>query len=438
MSAREAEVERQLARMRAGVVDFVGEEELRARLLAALEAGRPLRVKLGMDPSAPDLHLGHSVTLEKLRVFQELGHTPVFLVGDFTARIGDPTGRNRTRRALDASEVEANARTYIEQVSRVLGGGGDGDDGGAREGAGGDSRARPCGPPQRDASSRARAEFEVRFNSEWLGALTPADFVRLCSRYTVARMLERDDFAKRMREGVAISVHEFLYPLLQAYDSVMLKADIELGGADQLFNLLVGREIQRDYGQAPQAVLTHPLLVGTDGARKMSKSLGNTVGVTDAPEEMYGRAMSISDALMGDWCAQLSFGRWDDLLARAAAGAEPLAVKQELARRIVERFHGGEAAVAAAAHFQRVVQRGEAPEEIPECVLAAGDGGERGLLEALRRAFALASNAEARRLVQQGAVQVDGARVTDAGARLGAGTHLLRAGKRRYARVHIR
>jgi len=297
----DAELEAQLDRIRAGADTFVGEEELRPRLREALAADRPLRVKLGMDPSTPDLHLGHTVILDKLRVFQELGHTPIFLVGDFTARIGDPTGKKKTRPALTVEEVRQNAATYVEQVGRIL--------------------------------DVERAE--VRHNSEWMDAMSPADFVRLCSRYTVARLLERDDFATRYRDGVAISLHELLYPLVQAYDSVALEADVELGGSDQLFNLLVGREIQRDYGQSPQAVLTHPLLVGTDGKEKMSKSLGNTVGITDSPEEMYGRTMSIPDVLLASWVQLLGSGRWDDLrpLAQAieAGGGDPLALKQSLA-----------------------------------------------------------------------------------------------------------
>jgi len=403
-----AELERQLARIREGSIDFVGEEELRARLAEALSGGRPLRVKLGMDPSAPDLHLGHTVALEKLRVFQELGHTPIFLVGDFTARIGDPTGKKKTRPALSEAQVRRNAETYVQQVSRVL-----------------------------DVQSA-----ELRFNSEWLDALSPADFVRLCSKHTLARMIERDDFARRLREGAAIAIHELLYPLVQAYDSVALEADVELGGTDQLFNLLVGREIQRSYGQRPQAAITVPLLVGADGREKMSKSAGNGIGISDAPEEIYGRAMSISDELMLQWIRLLSFGRWQDLLPRAAeveaGGGDPFALKQELARRLVLRCHGEAGAEAAAAHFRRVVRRGEPPEEPPEVEIALADGAAAaGLLDVMRRALGLASNAEARRLVQQGAVRLDGEPVRDPALRLPPGRYLLRAGKRRYARVRI-
>jgi len=405
VKGRKAEVERQLERIRAGADVLVGEEDLRARLADA--SGRPLRVKLGMDPSTPDLHLGHTITLEKLRIFQELGHSPIFLVGDFTARIGDPTGKKKTRPALAADEVRRNAETYVAQVRKVL------------------------------DVDRA----EVRYNSEWMDRMAPADFVRLCSHYTVARLLERDDFAKRHREGVPISLHELLYPLVQAYDSVALQADVELGGSDQLFNLLVGREIQRNYGQPPQAVLTHPLLVGTDGKEKMSKSLGNTIGLTDPPEEMYGRAMSIPDALLPAWIRLLGTGRWDDLLPAVAeleAGrGEPFQLKQTLAERLVERFHGQGAAKSALAHFQRVVRDRELPDEVPEARVALQNDGRVGLLDVMRETLGVSSNAEARRLVQQGAVELDGARVADPALRLGAGSYLLRAGRRRFARVRV-
>jgi len=403
----EAEVERQLERMRAGSERFEGEADLRARLARSLQEGRPLRVKLGMDPSAPDLHLGHTITLEKLRVFQELGHMPIFLIGDFTARIGDPTGKKKTRPALDETEIRGNAETYVEQVSKVL--------------------------------DVERAE--IRYNSEWMDRMRPADFVRLCSRYTLARMLERDDFERRYKGGEPISIHELLYPLVQAYDSVALEADVELGGTDQTFNLLVGREIQRDYGQPPQAVITHPLLVGTDGKEKMSKSLGNTIDITGPPSDMYGRTMSISDTLLLGYLESLSFGRWADLESRAQAvrkgHGDPLALKHELARRIVERFHGSGAADDAARRFRRVVQAGELPDEVPEVLLPLPEAGEAGLLDVLRQALGVSSNAEGRRLVAQGAVRLEGKVVKDAALRLPPGTHLLRAGKRRLARVTI-
>jgi tyrosyl-tRNA synthetase len=403
-----AEVEHQLEMIREGAEDFVGEEELQPRLVEAIEKGRPLRVKLGLDPSAPDLHLGHTIVLEKLRRFQDLGHTVIFLVGDFTARIGDPTGKKKTRPPLDEETVRRNAATYVDQVRLIL------------------------------EVDRA----EIRYNSEWTDEMRPADFVRLCSSYTVARMLERDDFAKRLARGEPISLHEILYPLLQAYDSVALRADVELGGTDQTFNLLVGREVQRDYGQPPQAVLTHPLLVGTDGREKMSKSLGNTIGITDSPEEIYGRTMSISDPLMLQYIRELGFGRWDDLArpseeVRAGRG-DPLALKQSLAFRVVERFHGASVAEQAAAHFRKVVQNREVPDEVREVSLPLGPDGRAGLLEVLRKAFGLRSNGEARRLVTQRAVWMDGEIVTDPASRLRAGNFLLRAGKHRYARVELR
>ncbi len=403
MSAAQREVDRQIERIRLGSVDFVGEAELRVRIGEALERGRPLRVKLGMDPSAPDLHLGHTVALEKLRIFQELGHTPIFLIGDFTARIGDPTGKKKTRPALDETAVRENAQTYVDQVRRVL--------------------------------DVERAE--IRFNSEWMSRFSPADFVRLCSRYTVARMLERDDFQKRYREETPISIHELLYPLVQAYDSVALEADVELGGTDQLFNLLVGREIQKDYGQRPQAVVTQPLLVGLDGHEKMSKSLSNTIGITEAPSEAFGKVMSIPDSLMGEWARVLGFGAWGDLLSRISDGAEPpMALKRDLAARIVARLHGEVSAAAAADHFRRVVQERERPAEIPRVTLVAA-AGTVGLLDALRAAFALASNGEARRLVAQGAVQIDDAVERDPNRRLSKGVYVVKGGKRRYAEVEI-
>jgi len=404
----DAQLDQQLAAMREGSVDFYGEDELRGRLAVALREGRPLRVKLGMDPSSPDLHIGHSIVLMKLRCFQELGHTPIFLVGDFTARIGDPSGRSKTRPALDEEQVRANAETYVQQVSKIL-----------------------------DVDG-----VEVRFNSEWMSGMTPADFVRLCSCYTVARLLERDDFAKRMAAGTPIFAHEFLYPFVQAYDSVALRADVELGGSDQTFNLLMAREIQRDYGQPAQAVITHPLLVGTDGREKMSKSLGNSIGITDPPEEMYGKVMSIADSLMGDYIEMLGAGEWGDLRSaceRAERGQDdPMVVKKELASRVVARLQGAEAARRAEAHFRKVIQSKDVPEDIPEQTLSlAGAGGEMGLLEIVESLGLSKSRAETRRLVKQRAVSIDGERVEDPTLGLPAGTFLLRVGRRRFARVTL-
>jgi tyrosyl-tRNA synthetase len=402
--AREAA--RQLDVMRDGAVAFHGEEELRLRLIVALKEQRPLRVKLGMDPSAPDLHIGHTVVLNKLKRIQELGHTPIFLIGDFTARIGDPSGKNKTRPALDVDSVERNAKTYVEQVGRIL----DVDD------------------------------AEVRFNSEWMEELSSADFVRLCSHYTVARMLERDDFAKRYAANEPISVHEFLYPFVQSYDSVALRADVELGGTDQTFNLLMGREVQRDYGQPAQAVITHPLLVGSDGV-KMSKSLGNGIGITDRPDEMFGKVMSVSDTLMLEYYDLLHDGRWEALEPlRAALGrgeGDPMEFKLGLARALVERFAGGEAAREAADHFRNVVQGKGTPEDLEEVRCETGPGGEIGLLELLERLELVASRSETRRLVGQKAVRVDGEVVSDPTLRLSAGSYLLKVGKRRFARVRL-
>jgi tyrosyl-tRNA synthetase len=402
-----AEIERQIEVMRAGTVDLYGETELRAALATALAEKRPLRVKLGMDPSAPDLHLGHTVVLSKLKRFQELGHTPIFLVGDFTARIGDPSGKKKTRPALAPEQVAANAETYIEQAGRVL-----------------------------DV-----ANAEVRFNSEWMDAMNPSDFVRLCSHGTVARLLERDDFSKRYASGEPIAVHEFLYPFVQAYDSVALEADVEIGGTDQTFNLLMAREVQRDYGQKPQAVLTHPLLVGIGGRDKMSKSLGNTIDITDSPEEIYGKIMSVSDALMLDYFDLLAAGDWGDLAAsRAEIGrgeGDPLAFKHALARRLAARFHDEAAGERAAEHFARVITQKQAPEDVEELQLSLGDDAVRGLLEILEAVGLAASRSEARRLVAQNAVQIDGERVADPTLRLSAGSYLLKVGKRRFARVRL-
>lgn len=402
----ESEADRQLDIMAIGCVDFIGRESLRERLVVALTQKRPLRFKLGMDPSSPDLHLGHTVVLNKLQRIQELGHTPIFLIGDFTARIGDPSGRNRTRPALDAADVARNATTYTDQVGRIL--------------------------------DLDRAE--VRFNGEWMDGLSSSDFVRLCSRTTVARLLERDDFAKRFKGGVPIAVHELLYPFVQAYDSVALRADVEIGGTDQTFNLLMGREIQRDYGQPPQAVMTHPLLVGTDGV-KMSKSLGNGIGITEAPEEMFGKAMRISDIQMLEYFDLLDDGRWPELRPQRASfesgGGDPMSFKLALAGAIVERFHGAEAGKDAASHFQRVIQRKQAPTDLAEVSCSTGEEGNIGLLALLDQLGLVPSRSEARRLVGQKAVRIDDELVGDPKMRLVPGSYLIRVGKRRFVRVRI-
>ena len=401
------EVRRQLAVMREGAVDFYGEDELAARLTVCLKEGRPLRVKLGMDPSSSDLHLGHSVVLMKLRRFLELGHTPIFLVGDFTARIGDPSGRNKTRPALDADQVKEHAKTYVDQVAKLL-----------------------------DVSA-----VEVRFNGEWMDQMTPGDFVRLCSQATVARMLEREDFSKRYASEVPIFIHEFLYPFVQGYDSVALEADVELGGTDQTFNLLMGRELQRAYGQPPQAVLTHPLLVGLDGHDKMSKSLGNSIGITDDPGEMYGKVMSIPDTAMPQWHRLLAMGDWPELgnrLAQFSDGdGDPMALKHELANNIVARVHDAAVAEEAGEQFRRVVQRKEVPDHVPEITLALAGRPGLKLVEMLVEAGLASSKSEARRLVQQGGVSVDREKQSDPTTLFEMGSQLVQVGKRRYAKVVV-
>ncbi len=403
-----AEVERQLAELDRSAVDFYGRDELAGRLADALTAGRPLRVKLGMDPSAPDLHIGHTVVLHKLKIFQDLGHMPIFLVGDFTAAIGDPSGRSKTRPPLAREQIESNARTYVDQVAKIL------------------------------DVDRA----EVRFNSEWMNAFAPADFVRLCAHGTVARLLERDDFAKRYAEGTPVFVHEFLYPFVQAYDSVALEADVELGGTDQTFNMLMGRDLQRDYGQHAQAVITHPLLVGTDGSEKMSKSLGNYVGIAEPAEEIFGKVMSVSDVALLDYVDYLGNGDWDDLLAArtavAAGEGDAMGLKKEIARRLVARYHGRDAGSEALDRFERVVQGGEVPDDVPEHQLALEGQNGRSLLEILEQIGFVGSRGEARRMAKQGALSVDGERVEDPTRALAAGTWLIRLGKRRFARVTLR
>jgi tyrosyl-tRNA synthetase len=397
-------VAEQLAILRRGAVEVIPEGDLVRKLERSVETGTPLRVKLGADPSAPDLHLGHTVVLQKLRDFQDCGHTAIFLIGDFTGMIGDPTGRSETRRPLDREAIAANAKTYEVQVFKIL----------------------------------DRTRTEIRFNSEWMDALRAADLVKLAAQYTVARLLERDDFAKRHREGHPIGIHELLYPLVQGYDSVELRADVELGGTDQKFNLLVGRELQRWAGQEPQAVMTLPLLEGTDAKRidgklvgqKMSKSLGNAIGIHDVPAEMYGKLMSISDELML---------RYVEVLSRSGdhpdPRQEPMAAKKALAAEIVERFWGRDAAERAAEAFARRFQRKERPSDIPE-VRWAGGGESVWICRLLTEAGLTKSNSEATRLIAQGGVRLDGVVVVDARSEVPAvGAPLLEVGKRRIVRV---
>jgi tyrosyl-tRNA synthetase len=401
-------IEEQIAIIQRGAVDLITVDELRRKLARAATTGQPLRVKLGLDPTAPDIHLGHTVVLHKLRQFQELGHHVLLVIGDFTGMIGDPTGKSETRKPLTRADISANAQTYAEQIYRVL----------------------------------DPARTTLRFNSEWLGKLTPEEVVTLAAKHTVARMLERDDFQRRFQEGRAIGVHEFLYPLFQAYDSVALQADVELGGTDQKFNLLVGRDIQREYAQEPQVVVTMPLLEGLDGVQKMSKSLGNYIGITETPREIYGKIMSLSDQLMLRYYELLSdieTSALEDEKRRMAEGSvNPRDIKMGLAREMVARFYNGAVAEEAEREFQRMFRSGGLPDEIDEpLVRISGLESEPiGIIALLVQAGLAPSNSEARRLIQQGAVRVDGARVNDANMRLTASeSHLLQVGRRRFARI---
>ena len=384
-----------------------GADELlvEADLVEKLKTGRPLRVKAGFDPTAPDLHLGHTVLINKLRHFQELGHQVLFLIGDFTGMIGDPSGKNTTRPPLTREQVLDNAKTYQEQVFKIL----------------------------------DPAKTEVCFNSTWMEALGASGMIRLAAQHTVARMLERDDFSKRYAAQQPIAIHEFLYPLCQGYDSVAMKADIELGGTDQRFNLLVGRELQKHYGQAPQCVLTMPLLEGLDGINKMSKSLGNYIGIYEPPNEIFGKVMSVSDELMWRYYDLLSFKPMSEILALRQSileGRNPRDVKVLLAQELVARFHGAAAAVAALEDFQTRFQRNAIPDDIPEISLA-GEGGI-GVVAVLKQAGLTASTSEAIRMIDQGGVRLDGDKLTDRGLMLKPGAVVvLQVGKRKFARVTV-
>lgn len=394
-------LDEQLALIRRGAEDFIGEAEL----LERLKAGKTLRIKLGMDPTAPDLHFGHTVVLNKLRQFQDLGHQVIFLVGDFTAQIGDPSGKNVTRPPLSKEQVLTNAQTYQDQVFKIL-------------------------DPEKT---------EVRFNSEWMDKMTAADMVRLTSKYTVARILERDDFQKRYSENRPIAVHEFLYSLTQAYDSVALNCDVELGGTDQKFNLLVGRDIQREYGLLPQTVITMPILEGLDGVQKMSKSLGNYIGIFESANEMFGKIMSISDELMWRWFLLLSFrplAEIEQLKAEAAQGRNPRDIKFELAHELVSRFHDHAAADAAQEVFINRFAKGEVPEDLETVSLKAGDG--IGIAHMLKEAGLVDSTSEAFRMIKQGAVKIDGEKVDNKDLQLSAGfSGIVQVGKRRMIRIEI-
>ena len=399
-------VKEQMEVIRRGAVEILVEAELEDKLKEALRTGKPLRIKAGFDPTAPDLHLGHTVLIQKLKQFQDLGHEVCFLIGDFTGMIGDPTGKNETRKPLTREQVLQNAQTYKEQVFRIL-------------------------DPQRT---------RVVFNSEWMGAMSAADLIGLAARYTVARMLERDDFHKRFAGQQPIAIHEFLYPLVQGYDSVALQADVELGGTDQKFNLLVGRELQKQSGQRPQCVLTMPLLEGLDGINKMSKSLGNYIGITEPPKEIYGKTMSISDELMVRYYELLSdvdlpvLRQVKDGVAGKPDGRHPMESKKALARELVTRFHGAGAAARAEGEFIQQFRQREIPAGIPVVHLKAD--GPRWVCRLLTEAGLVASNGEARRLIQQGGVKLNGEKVGDAELEVSPTEEvILQAGKRRFARV---
>jgi tyrosyl-tRNA synthetase len=386
-----------------GCDELLVQAEFAQKLARSQATGIPLRIKLGLDPTAPDIHLGHTVVLNKMRQLQDLGHTVIFLIGDFTSMIGDPSGRNTTRPPLTREQIAENAKTYYAQASLVL----------------------------------DPAKTEIRYNSEWCDPLGARGIIQLASRYTVARMMERDDFTKRFKGGIPISVHEFLYPLMQGYDSVALKSDLELGGTDQKFNLLVGRELQKEYGQEPQCILTMPLLEGTDGVEKMSKSKNNYIGIGEAPDSMFGKLMSISDTLMWRYFELLSFDSLEDIAALRAeteAGRNPRDAKVQLAQEIITRFHSKQAAQDALANFEARFRDGAIPENMPEMTLP---GAPLGVLKVLREAGLVASGAEAQRNIEQGGVKIDSVKVEDKGLTLPAGTYVIQVGKRKFARVTI-
>jgi tyrosyl-tRNA synthetase len=401
-------VDEQLAYLKKGTAEMIREDELKAKLAKSLKTGRPLRAKLGVDPTAPDIHLGHTVVIRKLKHFQDLGHTAVFLIGDFTALVGDPTGQSETRPPLSREQVAENAKTYLDQVFKIL----------------------------------DRSKTEVRYNSEWLDKLNAYDIVRLCAKYRVARMLEREDFHKRLTEQQPISMHELLYPLIVAYDSVVLEADVELGATEQKFNLLMGREIQREYGQESQVCMTMPILVGLDGQRKMSKSLGNYIGITEAPNEIFGKLMSIPDDLMWSYYELVTDRTPDEIAAlrnQVAGGVvHPMDVKMGLAEDVIAGFHGQDAARKAAENFQRIFRDRQAPEQAPVKKVAVGAA--KKLTALLVELGLVASKNEAIRLIEQGGAEIDGTRVDDARKDIDLSKRrefLLRAGKKKFLRVVV-
>ena len=393
-NVNENQAKEEAAALARGATEIISPPELAAKLAL----GRPLRIKLGMDPTAPDLHLGHSVVLKKLRDFQDAGHTVIFLVGDFTAMIGDPTGRNETRKPLSREQIERNAETYRTQAFKIL----------------------------------DRESTEVRFNSEWMNELGVAKLIEIAAKVSVARLLERDDFEKRLAAEEPLFLHELLYPVIQGYDSVALEADLEIGGTDQKFNMLVGRELQRHYGQAPQAVMTMPLLEGLDGVRKMSKSLGNYVGLTDKPEDMYGKLMSAPDKLMVRYYELLTIATPEEIAAVKSGGMHPMEAKKRLARTIVTEYHGAPASTRAEEYFESKHQRREVPASAQVYRIAE----DLWICELMKQLQFTPSTSEARRLVSQGAVRVDGHTITDVNFRFVPGEHkVLEVGKRRVARI---
>lgn len=401
-------VAEQMALIKRGAVEVLLEKELEEKLEKSVRTGVPLKIKAGFDPTAPDLHLGHTVLLHKMRQFQQLGHEVYFLIGDFTGMIGDPTGKSETRKALTREDVLRNAETYKEQVFKIL----------------------------------DPVKTKVVFNSQWLGALSATDMIGLAAKYTVARMLERDDFGKRFATQLPISIHEFLYPLIQGYDSVAMKADVELGGTDQKFNLLVGRELQREWGQMPQTVITMPLLEGLDGVNKMSKSLGNYIGINDSADEIFGKTMSISDELMlryYELLSDMSLSELEKLKADLKDGAvHPMDAKKRLGREIVARYHGNDAAISAEENFVKRFRHNQIPDDILEYSISAG-AGKIHVWRLLAEAGLVKSNGEGRRAIQQGGVKVDGEKLSDESAELDCvGEYIVQFGKRRFAKIMFR
>lgn len=409
MSQLVKDIDKQLEIIRRGTAEIIPEEELIKKLERSIKENSPLKVKLGMDPTAPDIHLGHTVVLHKMRQLQELGHDVVLILGDFTGRIGDPSGRSETRKQLTDEEIKRNVATYKDQVGKIL------------------------------DLSRAR----LVYNSTWLGALSFSDVVTLAAKYTVARMLERDDFERRYKEGIPIGIHEFLYPLMQGYDSVALKADIELGGTDQKFNLMVGRDLQREFGQEPQVAITMPILEGLDGVQKMSKSLGNYIGISESPREIYGKSMSITDELIVRYYELVTPVTNDEVKkikdSLASGAVHPRDAKMNLAQELVTMFHGNEAALEAEKEFVAVFQKGEMPEDIPDVFLTESERGSEGIIwlpKLLSLAGLVNSTSAGKRLIKQGAVKIDGEKIIDLEYRVALKSGMIiQVGKRKFARL---